>query len=156
MTTIIDGSAGITFPNSTTQASAGSILQVVNAQFDNPSQLNTSSTSAVSTVITLTITPKFANSKILVFSNTQIKNEANGVYGAVAIYRNGSTSLGWNSWFQGVSSNNWFPVTNISQDSPATTSATTYTVYVKAGSSSISVMWGSGSSSTITAMEIAA
>ena len=29
MTVIIDGTAGITFPNSTTQASAGKVLQVV-------------------------------------------------------------------------------------------------------------------------------
>jgi hypothetical protein len=132
----------------------GSVIQTVNATFDNPSQLNTGSTSPVSTAITLTITPTSSTSKIIIFSNTQIKNEANGVYGAVAIYRNNTTSLGWNSWFQGVSSNNWFPVTNVSYDSPATTSATTYTVYIKASGNTISVMWGSGSTSTITAMEI--
>ena len=153
-TLITTGSSGQSIPKAALPT--GSVLQVVNAQFDNPTQLNTSSTSAVSTAITLSITPTSSTSKILVFSNTQIKNEANAVYGAVAIYRNGTTSLGWNSWFQGVTSNNWFPVTNISYDSPATTSSTTYTVYVKASGSSISVMWGSGSTSTITAMEIAA
>jgi hypothetical protein len=134
----------------------GSVIQVVNAQFDNPSQFTTTSTSAVSTTLTLSITPKFATSKILVFSNTQIINQANGVSGGVAIYRNGSTSLGWNSWFYSSASNAWFPATNISYDSPATTSATTYTVYIKSNAGTISVFWGSGSSSTITAMEIAA
>ena len=135
---------------------SGSVIQVVNAQFDNPSQFTTTSTSAVSTTLTLSITPKFATSKILVFSNTQIINQASGVNGGMAIYRNGSTSLGWNSWFYGSASNNWVPATNISYDSPATTSATTYTLYIKSGGGTISVFWGSGSSSTITAMEIAA
>jgi hypothetical protein len=153
-TIITTASSGQSIPSAALPA--GSVLQVVNAQFDDPSQFTTTSTSAVSTTLTLSITPKFATSKILVFSNTQIINQASGVNGGMAIYRNGSTSLGWNSWFYGSASANWVPATNISYDSPATTSATTYTLYIKSGGGTISVFWGSGSSSTITAMEIAA
>jgi hypothetical protein len=171
MPTIINGTTdAVTFPDSTIQNTsaivsgkvpfsvlpAGSVLQVVNAQFDNPSQFTTTSTSAVSTTLTLSITPKFATSKILVMANTQFINQATGVNGGIAIYRNGSTSLGFNSYVYGSASVNWVPATNISYDSPATTSATTYTVYVRSGGGTISIFWGSGSSSTITAMEIAA
>jgi len=134
----------------------GSVLQVVNATFANQTQLTTSSSSPVSTALTLSITPKFASSKILVMANTQIINQATGVYAGIAIYRNGSTSLGFNSYVYGGSSVNWVPATNISYDSPATTSATTYTVYFQTSGGTASIFWGSGGTSTITAMEIAA
>ena len=62
MTTIIDGSAGITFPNSTVQASAGQVLQVVNATYS--TSTGTSSSSYVDTGLTASITPKFSTSKI--------------------------------------------------------------------------------------------
>lgn len=155
MTMIIDGTNGLTFNNATTQASAGQVLQVVNAQFDNATQVSTSSSTPTSSVVTASITPKFATSKILVLVNTQV-TQTSGSSGAVAIYRGTSTSLGWNGWVYGSSSQNWFPTTLISQDSPATTSSTTYTMYYKSNSGSISVFWGSGASSTITLMEIAA
>jgi len=137
---------------------SGSVIQVVNAQFDNPSQLTTTSATPISTILTATITPKFSNSKILVLTNTQLKNETTSSYGALAIYRGTSTSLGWNTWLAfGTNPSCVFTnVTNISQDSPATTSATTYTLYFKAGGGTMSLFWGSGSSSTITLMEIAA
>jgi hypothetical protein len=156
MTMIIDGTNGLTFNNATTQASAGQVLQVVNATFPNQAQQTTSSSSPVSTALTLSITPKFATSKILVISNTQIINQANGVWAGVAIYRNGSTSLCFNSYVYGSASVNWVPATNISYDSPATTSATTYTLYLQTSGGSASIFWGSGGTSTITAMEIAA
>jgi hypothetical protein len=132
----------------------GSVIQTVNAQFDNPTQVNTTSTTPQSTILTLTITPTSATSKILIMANFQIFNNANTNYGYTAIYRNGTTSLGWNSLTYGGSSVNWVPATNISYDSPATTSATTYTLYYKAGAGQINVFWGSGATSTITAMEI--
>jgi hypothetical protein len=135
---------------------AGSVLQVVNAQFDNPTQVSTTSTSPQSTVLTLTITPTSATSKILVMANTQILNNAATNYGYIGIYRNGSVSLGFNSVIYGGSGVAWVPATNISYDSPATTSATTYTLYYKAGAGQVNVFWGAGTSSTITAMEIAA
>ena len=134
----------------------GSVLQVVNATFTNATQVTTSSTSPISTALTLSITPQFASSKILVMANTQIINQVTGVYAGIAIYRNGSTSLGFNSYVYGGSSVTWTPATNISYDSPATTSATTYTVYFLTSGGSASIFWGSGGTSTITAMEIAA
>ena len=154
---IIDGTNGLTFNNATTQASGGKVIQVVNAQFDNPAQVTTTSSTPSSTVLTATITPLFATSKILAMTNTQIVNNASTNYGFVAIYRNGTVSLGWNSVVYCASGGSvWVPTTNISYDAPATTSATTYTLYIKAGSGQLNVFWGSGTSSTITLMEISA
>ena len=157
MSMIIDGTNGLTFNNATTQASGGKVIQVVNAQFDNPAQVTTTSSTPSSTVLTATITPLFATSKILAMTNTQIVNNASTNYGFVAIYRNGTVSLGWNSVVYCASGGSvWVPTTNISYDAPATTSATTYTLYIKAGSGQLNVFWGSGTSSTITLMEISA
>ena len=49
MTMILDGSAGVTFPNSTVQASAGQVLQVVSAtkMYDCHSFLDASSRSEI-------------------------------------------------------------------------------------------------------------
>jgi hypothetical protein len=72
MTFIVDGTSGLTFPNSTTQASAGQVLQVVqtvktdimsaapsSVWNDVPGQGGTGTFSA-------TITPKFSTSKVLI------------------------------------------------------------------------------------------
>ena len=155
-TTVLDLPAVSGTVITTGSPQSGSVLQVVNATFANQAQLTTSSSSPVSTALTLSITPKFASSKILVMANTQIINQATGVYAGIAIYRNGSTSLGFNSYVYGSASVTWTPATNISYDSPATTSATTYTVYFQTSGGTASIFWGSGGTSTITAMEIAA
>ena len=65
MSMIIDGTNGLTFPNSTVQASSGVVLQVVSvAKTDT---FTTSSTSYVDvTGLSVSITPKFSTSKILV------------------------------------------------------------------------------------------
>ena len=150
MSVIISGTDGITFPNSTTQVSAGQVLQVVNVV--STAQLNTSSLSYVATALTATITPKFSTSKILV-------TVAGNIYGNLyaTIYRNGTTDL--SSTIYGFIGSN---VTNVSTasatalDSPTTTSATTYTLYLKGGTTGASPWWNIyNSSTTITLMEIA-
>jgi hypothetical protein len=152
MTTIIDGSAGITFPNSTVQASAGQVLQVVNSQ-TSISQVSTSSASYVTTGISASITPKFSNSKIFViFNSTAFITTGNGNF---TVYRNSTnleTSTGGFNLIAGTSA-----YTNISinlLDSPATTSSTTYTMYFKVASGSIYTGLTSYTN-TITLMEIA-
>ena len=64
MSMIIDGTNGLTFNNATTQASAGNVLQVVQATY--ATATSTSSTSFVDGGLSGTITPKFSTSKILV------------------------------------------------------------------------------------------
>ena len=159
MTFIIDGTNGLTFPNSTTQASSGVVLQVVNATTNSTS--STTSTSFVASNLAVTITPKFSTSKILVLCGVSITNTTNSGVSNATIYRGSSTNLAGGtsalSTYQMVGSTYvWIPSSICVIDSPATTSATTYTAYFSSGGSSTAFINNSGSVSTITVMEIAA
>jgi len=162
MTFIVDGTNGITFPNSTVQASAGSVLQVVSAILS--TQFSTSSTSYVSSGLTASITPKFSTSKILVFCNMgQCFMNANLVSFNATIYR-GSTNLSPNTTvtrgfaeLNAISSSALVAnQTMVYLDSPATTSSTTYTAYIGAGAAGTVTINQDNGNSTITLMEIAA
>ena len=123
MSMIIDGTNGLTFNNATTQASAGSVLQVVNATYSNASWTTTTSTSFVSTPLTATITPKFATSKILIIASYSL-SPAVGNSNYSTIYRN-STNLGNSNGMAQVGTNSIWTMLGINYlDSPATTSAT--------------------------------
>ena len=161
MSLIIDGSNGLTFPNSTTQASAGQVLQVVNA-FDQ-TYGSTTSTSYVDSPLSATITPKFSNSKILVIA-TVTAGASGGRGGSVRVVR-GATTV--NAFANGTGQNNagstydtqaiGFSMTYL--DSPATTSATTYKLQYAAISGTLLYNWYDNSpiaASTLTLMEIAA
>lgn len=162
MTMVISGDSGLTFPNSSVQASAGQVLQVVNATYS----LQTSATSAsyVDTGLTATITPKFATSKILVIADLAdcANGFSNGALLGLALLRNstiintftaygGFYSLATATLDFGSCSTNYL-------DSPATISATTYKVQIRninAGGT-MYINYTGGSTSTITLMEIAA
>jgi hypothetical protein len=157
MTTIIDGTAGITFPNSTVQASAGQVLQVVQGTY--ATQTTTTSGTYSATGLTATITPKFANSKILVLASYCFfvvgSNPANA---SAALYRNNATQLTVSSYTEngsGISSYIINQSTTNYIDLPATTSATTYTIYYKASNSGTAYINAGGATATITLLEIA-
>ena len=156
MTMIIDGSAGVTFPNSTVQASAGSVLQVVQATTTTSS--STSSTSYVTTGFSASITPKFATSKILVNFNGRIYLNTAANEGSISIYRGGSSIWGGNSVFNSAGGIAAQQSINY-LDSPATTSSTTYTLYIKIAGAGAIIFMPNGAADgigTITLMEIAA
>jgi hypothetical protein len=158
MTMIIDGTNGLTFNNSTTQASAGQVLQVVYAS--STSGVSTSSTSYVTTGFSASITPKFSTSKILVVFSGQAFMDTKGVHAYISIYRGASavysSSVLLINSAAATSSIGGTP-TLIYQDSPATTSSTTYTMYYKTGGSGTFYLDGEGSSPySLTLMEIAA
>jgi hypothetical protein len=131
MTTIIDGTAGITYPNSTVQASAGVVLQTVSTTYSTQTSINTTG-SWTNSGLSLVITPKFTTSKILILVNQNywISNSSNGVSsGALQILKNGSAIYTPNPYVL-VSANTteYGGYCNLTYlDSPATTSATTYT-----------------------------
>ena len=157
MSLIVDGTAGITYPNSTVQASAGVVLQVVQGTYATP-QFSTTSTTYVATNLTATITPKFSTSKILAIVSAQMTNTTPGASAYSTIYRN-STNLGGGSQSSlqaYYSSSGYQYVSCVMEilDSPATTSATTYTVYLKA-SSNTAYLNDITSTNTIILMEIA-
>ena len=166
MSMIIDGTNGLTFNNATTQASAGQVLQV--AQGIVTTGFSSTSTSFVTTGVTATITPKFSTSKVLI-SYTFGGACTNSFQ--TQIYKGGSTLSGTTgttganvstSLFipQNSGSSGFYNVCSNYLDSPATTSATTYAIYIKTDGGTFYFNTRSGTDfsgiATITLMEIAA
>jgi hypothetical protein len=142
MTFIVDGTSGLTFPNSTVQASAGSVLQVVSTTVTG--SFSTNSSSWIDwTGMTVTITPKFSTSKILITATSEVSNDSDNSYQYVKLVR-GSTDIALGDasgsatrcWMDGGLGQNVTyafaakPLSGIYLDSPATTSATTYKLQV--------------------------
>ena len=159
MTTIIDGSLGITYPSgSGTQAAQSKVLQVVtNTVATNTS---TSSGSYVTTGIAVSITPIFSTSKVLV-TITGGQCDYNATQAIFTIYRGGTdlalNAYGFSCFYSSAAGEMQTPLSGQYLDSPATTSSTTYTIYFKKGAGSGTVYIGTnGNSVTISAMEIAA
>jgi hypothetical protein len=185
MTTIINGSSpSITFSDSTTQASAGltssstlnasnvttgtlpyaqlpagSVLQVV--QTSSSTTVSTTSTTFADTGITVTITPKFTSSKILVLAHPNgLYSNASG-YGVNTRIVRDSTPLAVIDTIAGYSNagSNGAGGASISYlDSPSTTSATIYKVQYASGNGGlvyVNASNGGQSVSYITVMEIA-
>jgi hypothetical protein len=154
---------------------AGTVLQVVTA-----TKTDTTSTTSTSLVdvsgLSLSITPKFATSKILVMACANNLSDGNAGGTFVGLVRNStvlvaSTAGGLTQTRQafgsggggGLSSNNRKinSATINYIDSPATTSSTTYKIQLASGGSDTAYLnqWGLNSDiasvSTITVMEIA-
>jgi hypothetical protein len=162
MAITLDGTNGITFNNSTVQASAGQVLQVVNAAIT--TYVTSSSSTFADTGVTATITPKFATSKILVLidhagcsketSNTGLQIKVlRGSTQIIYLEDVAGTTVSSATTFFGTVSTNYL-------DSPATTSATTYKSQFASRAATALVAVGNYGSvpvtSTITLMEIAA
>lgn len=129
----------------------GTVLQVVHFTFTGSS--GTSSTTMVASGRYVDITPKFANSKIVVmFSGTDYISAQAGAY---QIRRNGT---GLSSYHQigpaGVYT--YHPTTMVMVDSPNTTSSVRYELYYYTQSSSGTIYFPPGSADVVycTAMEI--
>ena len=162
MAITLDGTNGITFNNSTVQASAGSVLQVVNATYS--TQASNSTTTYADTGLTATITPKFNTSKILVLINHPENYKTGGNVAndlALNLCRNGTQLVQFNT---GLGYTNSTVVLAFSAsytylDSPATTSATTYKTQFKNGDANAAAVYvqfnAANAPSSITLMEIA-
>lgn len=140
-------------------APSGSVIQVVQA-FSDQGQGTTSSSFTKHTGLTLSITPRATNSKILVMYTAFGYVNGNGNHLCTTIYRN-STNLGANHGFGNFYSASSGYTEHYASghflDSPNSTSATEYAVYFKILGSGYSVTLGDGERrSVITAMEIAA
>ena len=125
------------------------VLQVVSGV--TPTSYTTASSSAVATGYGLSITPTSASSKILAMLQGQMDSGVSNNQAILFLYK-ATTSLGATSCFCAAGR----VLTGISViylDSPATTSSTTYNIYLAAGSSSTITL---SSAATLTLMEIAA
>ena len=159
MSMIIDGTNGLTFNNATTQASAGQVLQVVNATYS--TQINYASSTLTDTGLTASITPKFATSKILVIVNQSGVSKDSGNTGVNLNLFRGSTQILANfgqsaGYTGGTVANDIGTVGTTYLDSPATTSATTYkTQFASNNNVANAIVQQFSAVSTITLMEIA-
>lgn len=172
MAMTISGSTGLTFPNTTTQASGAKVLQVVQGSTNTVAIVAT--TTYTDTNLTATITPTSATSKILVIvdQSTTVGRQATSVFGGIRLLRgstvlyapvedaNGPYEIGIQTAGLGGSLTELFLFTRVPitfLDSPNTTSATTYKTQ---GRPYQSVNFGevafNDSFSFITLMEIAA
>ncbi len=140
----------------------GSVLQTVTANI--LSTTTTTSSSFVSTVVAATITPSSTSSKILIMMNGGMNGFAGGSGGQVGytkIYR-GTTALEASTKGSGVF---YFDApdvyVNLSvsiEDSPNTTSATTYTLYAKraSGNGTFSINRDGNNHMNVILMEVSA
>jgi hypothetical protein len=139
----------------------GSVLQVIQATTQTP--VSTTSASFVTTNLTASITPKFSTSKILVCVNMLGFTSASAGQCVVTVFRGtvsgtdlgGTTGNGFGSAFSGAGET-MSVISGMVLDSPATTSATTYTVGFKRKSAGTSYVMVDDQKASITLMEIAA
>ena len=160
MSTIIDGTAGITFPvvaggTSAVQASSGKVLQVVQAT--TTSQLSTTSSSFVTTSFSASITPSSSTSKILAMVSAVGYTNTINQQSYFTIYRN-STNLNSAGFVDMLSSTGQLISNQSFQylDTPSTTSSTTYTLYFKTDGPGTFYLNVNPQISSITLFEIAA
>jgi len=144
-------------------ASGGGIVQVVHNT--STTALITSSTSYVATALTATITPTSASNKVLVFLNGLYDTDDAGRQPYFALFRQigsgsftnitnvGSPyeafSLPYNSAGRQIAD-----IGHNNLDSPATTSAVTYTLYMRSGGANDVEFNTQSSESRITLMEV--
>jgi len=150
MTVSINGSSGITFPNSSVQSKAGSIIQVVSTLYTTPTSQSLAANSADTDItgLTVTITPTTASSRFLIMSRWTGESSSQP-HDTVFFIRRNSTKInsqtGTSNRASGIITmslnyaggsgpdNDSTPdsafISTI--DSPATTSPITYTMAVK-------------------------
>jgi hypothetical protein len=142
---------------STSKLGTGAVLQVVNAQSTTPTAVNTTATYS-SLSLSASITPSSATSKILVLlSVTGLSN--NAAIAGVKIQRNGSDirTYGFIAHFNAATSIAHTSGINY-LDSPASTSALTYSVVGNSTQGLTTFQYSDGNGtqvSSITLMEIA-
>ena len=135
----------------------GKVLQVVS--MSTQTETSTTSTSFAASNVTLSITPSATTSKILVLFSSTMYISTNG-FGAVSIYRD-ATNLG-NSGDGQAYAKDWTtqhasPISIQTLDSPATTSAVTYTARFRAQESGhTAYLQYTQAEGSITLMEIGA
>jgi hypothetical protein len=144
-----------------TPAGGGKVLQVVGATTS--TTVTVTSGSLTATGLTATITPTLATSKILVIISqlADVYATSTDVYGLYALFRGATNINEYYGNFNTSSNGASRPILNslVYYDSPATTSATTYSTKIattSTGSGRTAVAQTGSGLSTITLLEIGA
>jgi hypothetical protein len=134
-------------------AGFGKILQVVTATDGDSRSTTSTSFVTASNTLSVTITPSSTSSKIFVLLTTNFLVSTSDSF--ITIFRD-ATNLGTSTHGMGLSNGGiWIPASLSILDSPATTSAVTYQVYLKAASGHTVYINDTGKGS-ITAFEVGA
>lgn len=159
----ISSAGKVSIPNTNLQIGGNQAYPIVQVVTTTTSTTTTtSSSSLVDTNLTVSITPKFSTSKILILAtgNIQISSTALGAQCTASLVRNTSTVIVNQQvtyLTQVASVNNVGNVAFAFYDSPATTSATTYKVQIsrQISSGSASASFPATGDANITVIEIA-
>ena len=150
MPLILSGDTGVPASGMPT----GSVIQTVSGT--SATTYTTASTSFTATGLTATITPQFSNSKVFILVNGVALSSSTAYQSIQTIYRN-STNLGSSTGFTFVNLTQDTATSMSFLDSPATTSATTYTVYFRSNGGTAyfgDTIGGVNQTCVITLMEI--
>jgi hypothetical protein len=156
----IDGSGNITTTKTPSGfVPAGGVIQTVQNKLEDVTRVAITSSSFQATNITATITPTSTSSKVLIMMSTSANNNnTNNTGMPITIYRNGSTDLsGAGDGFTTVETRgarSHMPVSIQVLDSPATTSATTYTMYTRSNSgSTVELPYSNGNETAVVILQ---
>lgn len=133
MALILSGDTGVPASGMPT----GSVIQTVSSYYNAGS--STTSTSFVATPLTATITPISSTSKILIFASMPVETASSGAQAYATIYRNGS-NIAPSSVLSETRTGGGYIDVNLTinwLDSPASTSALTYTYYLQTASGTL-------------------
>jgi hypothetical protein len=151
--------SGATLTNSGTATGFGKVLQVITAT-DSTGRI-TSSTSFVtaSNTMSVTITPSSASNKIFLIATGNLYQSTSSLYAIATIFRDAtdlgaSSDKGLTNNYSGGSDNGVCLSMSI-LDSPSTTSAITYQVYIRTTSGGSARLNESNTQGSLTAFEIA-
>jgi len=167
--------SGTVLTNGTnTNFPAGSILQVVSATKTNTSSSGSGAWNAISG-LSVTITPKSASNKILIFANVSFAQDGSNYDLNFGLFKNssilssatGDASGSRGRYFMGSNCREFYEMQNTGMhflDSPATTSSTTYdirtynqgTIYINREMYDGDNIYTARGISTITVMEVSA
>ena len=138
--------------NTFAEAGGGKVLQVVTAT--DSTERSTTSTSFVtgSNTLSVSITPSSASNKIFVAVSSSIYGSGTFSF-FYTIFRD-AVNIGASDGMQRLYTSLYVPMAMSILDSPNTTSATTYQVYMKSNGGTAALNWGN-LKGTITAFEIA-
>jgi len=142
-----------------TNIDGGKVLQVKTTTDETPRTTTSTSYVTASNALAVEITPTSASSKIFITMTTTVSSPSNTYAGHITLYR-GSTNLCTNQFINAHGTSTYQVEGGAISflDSPNTTSATTYQVYIKVqGGAPNGVTINHGTSKgTITAFEIGA
>lgn len=132
----------VNVPNTKLEVAGFQTLPILQVQmYTSSTQTTSTSASYADTSLTGSFTPKLSTSKVLLYAAGNF-SVGTGDFGHLTIARNGTNlSSTTQGFFTGIQQNN-YSSTMIFYDSPATTSAVTYTVRMRNNSGSSLLTWG--------------